>query len=188
MVNDGSTEVEAHTGVDWWKKSKMLPIKILDMEENVGFLRASNAGIKKASGDIVVLISNDVRIQEDVITRIMYQLNMTYKSLVGGRFLDFDTGWNKFGNRIFPYLEGWLLATWKDNWQELGGFDERYSPNDYEDIDLSTSAVDKGYMLVALPEVEKLHHMAAQSIGYSSEREELTKINRKKFEEKWLRK
>lgn len=185
LVNDGSTEIMSYDGLEWWKKNKMLPIRVLDMEENVGFLRASNAGIRKASGDIVVLLSNDVRVQENIITKIEKILEDDPASLIGGRLYTESTGWNKFGDKIFPYVEGWLLATTKDGWKELGGFDEQFAPNDYEDVDLSTTAAHKGFTLCELL-YAKVTHIGAQSIGYSSVREELTKKNQKKFEAKWL--
>ena len=37
---------------------------------------------------------------------------------------DISTGWNKFGEKIFPYLEGWLLATTSKGWAELGYFEK----------------------------------------------------------------
>lgn len=186
LVNDGSGDREVYDGIDWWKSAKMLPIKVLDMEENVGFLRASNAGLRKAKGSLKVLISNDVLIKEDIITKI---LDMTDKNgpltLVGCRYYQGSTGWNEFNGKIFPYLEGWLLASTREGWEELGGgFDERFSPNDYEDVDLSTTAISKDFVLFELQDA-KVTHIGAQSIGYSSSRQALTERNREKFKEKW---
>lgn len=185
-VNDGSTDVEAHTGISWWKQNKMLPIRILEMEENVGFLRASNAGIRRASGDIIVLMSNDVVIQENISVKIKNQVRDMHPCLIGGKLYEGDTGWNKFRSKIFPYLEGWLLAASREVWDGLGmGFDERFAPNDYEDIDLSTTARNKNVALVSL-EGSKITHLSGRSLGYSPEREALTLKNKSKFEEKWI--
>ena len=184
IVNDGCTEEESFTGLTWWIQTKMLPVKELRLEDNMGFLLASNAGMKSATGDIIVLVSNDVRIKDDVVTRINLQINTTYNSFIGGRLLDFNTGWNSFGDRMFPYLEGWLLAARKASWEEFGYFDERYVPHDFEDVDISTTASKLGYMLVALPE-ESTYHAGAQSIKYSNEREKQTKRNKEKFRKKW---
>ena len=184
VVNNGCTELESFSGLDWWKKSNMLPIKEVSIEENIGFLLGANTGLKKAKGDIICLLSNDIRIKDDIVTRINLQINTTYNSFVGGRLLDFNTGWNTFGDRMFPYLEGWLLAARKDSWEEFKYFDERYIPHDFEDVDLSTTALNLGYMLVPLPE-ESTYHAGAQSIGYNAERESLTKRNKEKFRKKW---
>ena len=189
VVNDGCTEEESFSGLIWWKQTKMLPVMHLDLADNVGFLLASNAGMKSATGDIIALISNDVRIKDDIVTKINLQINTTYNSFIGGRLLNFDTGWNSFssgmgGKHLFSYLEGWLLAARKDSWEEFGYFDERYVPHDFEDVDISTTASKLEYMLVSLPE-ESTYHAGAQSIGYNPEREALTKRNREKFRKKW---
>lgn len=184
IVNDGCTQEESFTGLDWWINNEMLPVREIRIEENVGFLLASNEGLKDTDGDIVCLISNDVRIRNDIVRWSEYQLRNYYKSLVGGRVLEFDTGWNTFNGKIFPYVEGWLLTTWKNNWEELGYFDEMYVPNDYEDLDLSTTAKSLGYGLISIPEDMTFHH-GAQSIPYGEKRNALTERNREKFRKKW---
>lgn len=186
VMDNGSTQEEIFTGLNWWKGTGLLPLRVIRTEENLGFLRASNLGMKKATGDIVCLLSNDVRLYGDIVHRIQHILKADNMTLVGGRLLDWNTGWNVFGNRMFPYIEGWLLAATKEMWEQVGYFDERYAPNDFEDVDLSTSFIHVGGRLEALPE-DITHHMGAQSIGYSPEREKITKINQKKFKEKWVK-
>lgn len=186
VVNNGCTEAESFTGLQWWMDKPMLPVRELRIDKNVGFLLAANAGMREATGDIIILISNDVRIRGDIVLRIRYQLKNLYKCLIGGKFLSFDTGWNTFDGVTFPYAEGWILATWADNWEELGYFDERYAPNDFEDVDLSTTAQRLGYVIVPLPE-DIAQHISGQTLQYNPEREELTKRNREKFREKWLK-
>lgn len=182
VVNDGCTQVESFTGLQWWRESQMLPVRELRLEENVGFLLASNAGMQEATGDIIILISNDVKVMGDIVLRIRHFLHDHPKALVGGRLLGFDTGWNNFDGHIFPYLEGWLLAACSDVWKSVGYFDEQFAPHDYEDIDLSV----KVGRLLALPEDLTIHH-GAQTIGYNPQREEQTQKNREKFRKKWIK-
>jgi GT2 family glycosyltransferase len=157
------------------------------MNKNVGFLKASNAGLKKADGDVVCLISNDVRIYKDIVHGIFDKVSGWHSPvLVGGRLLDFDTGWNEFDGKIFNYLEGWLLATTKDAWSELFYFDEQFIPSDMEDVDISTKALSLGYELISLP-AEMTHHIGGQSIGFNPEREAITIRNKEKFRNKWMK-
>lgn len=186
VVNDGCTQVESFTGVDWWTNGSMLPVKALNLPENFGFLRASNYGMRHATGDIICLISNDVRVKADIVREIEHYLKGNPHSLVGGRYLDWGTGWNEFDGTVFPYVEGWLLAMTHMGWEEVDYFDERFAPNDFEDVDLSTKVLSHDGLLFALPE-DATQHMGAQSIGYNPEREALTKINREKFRSKWLK-
>lgn len=189
VIDDCSPDEEVQTGLAWWK-SQWDVIEVVRNETNLGFLQSSNKGMKMVTenpDEIVILLSNDVEIYGSFIWQIQEHFQRETKKLVGGVIYTHDTGWNKFGDKIYPYVEGWLLATTKANWEELGYFDERYSPCDFEDVDLSTQARRKFYTLVALNS-PALRHIGGQSIGYNPKREEQTKINQKKFEDKWTTK
>lgn len=184
VVNDCSTDKDYYDGMSWWKENGMLPLRVLDMKHNGGFILSSNYGIQKANGDVVCLLSSDVKVGSDISVTIPAILNVNNRCLVGGRLLDWDTGWNRFGNYIYPYLEGWLLATTKDNWKELGYLDEDLIPNDFEDVSLSTKAIEMDYTLVPLND-DRIVHIGAQTIGYNPAREEITKRNKEIFRKKY---
>lgn len=190
VVNNGCTQDESFTGLNWWINRKLLPIRELRLEENLHFIGGFNAGLKAAKGDILVALSNDVRIYKDLTSIIVAGLSIENKMLIGGRMIDWNTGWNTFDGRIFPYLEGWLLATTKDDWKDLDYFDIRYSPNDMEDVDLSTTAFSKGYALAQItPDAGTvIQHLGAQTYTYSPEREAITIQNKEKFRQKWITK
>jgi len=187
VVDDASTDTDYHDGLAWWKSNNMFTnLRHVKMSQNVGFLKASNAGLKKATSDVVCLLSNDVRIRKDIVREIVGKISLEWKMLIGGRYLDWDTGWNIFDNRLFPYLDGWLLATTRESWEELGYFDERFVPSDMEDIDISTKALTLGYNLIALPS-DMTHHLGGQSIGFNPARESITLANKEKFRNKWMK-
>lgn len=194
VVDDCSTDNDTEGGLRWWAEvsEKMgFRVRAIQPERNLNFLGASNFGLqdllsKCSPDDIIILLSNDVLVMSEFVGQIVETLQ-TKKRLVGGILLNQDTGWNKFGSKIFPYLAGWLLATTADGWKELGsGFDTRYKFSDFEDVDLSTTALSLGYELVPLNN-PGLQHLGGQSIGYNHEREANTKNNQKLFMEKWLK-
>lgn len=184
VVDDHSQDSETLDGLNWWGIN--LGIKVIRPIQNLGFLKASNYGMSKATGDILCLISSDVRIEDDLVQTVRNLLSGTPRMLIGGIVYWHDTGWNCFGNTLYPYCEGWLLSCTKEAWGEFGGFDERYAPHDYEDMDFSTTAISKGYSLYSLNN-PRIKHLAAQTIGYSEQREEITKRNRERFREKWIK-
>lgn len=189
IVDDASTDQDYYDGLKWWKSRDMFPVlRHLHIKDNVGFLKASNAGLRAATGDVVCLLSNDVRIHKDIVKGIFDALLRDAGGvLVGGRLIDWDSGWNTFDNKVFQYLEGWLLATTKNAWDELFYFDEQFAPSDMEDVDLSTKALALGYELVELPS-DMTHHIGGQSIGFNPEREKITLANKEKFRLKWMTK
>lgn len=188
VANNGSEDEAVAAGIKWWKSTGKLPIKEFRAEENIGFLKICNMSVEKAKGDIVILISNDVSVREDMVAQIENLLSVPGKRIIGGVLYQHDTGWNTFGSTTFPYLEGWLLSFHKRSWDDIGGFDERYSPNDFEDMDFSTAAIDKGYLLVPLIHASnpRIWHTSGQTLGYGPEREKLTKKNQAKFKKKWI--
>lgn len=183
VVDDCSTDNDYSDGIEWWKTNGMLNVRHLRMNKNGGFILSSNAGIKRAIGDIICLISSDVRIGTDIVAPL---INMNQRSLVGGRLIDWDSGWNTFDGRIFPYLEGWFLAASRHGWEELGYLDEDLIPHDFEDVSLSTKALQMGYELIPLSD-SRIQHIGAQTIGYNPEREEITKRNREIFRKKYVK-
>jgi GT2 family glycosyltransferase len=125
-----------------------------------------------------------VRVHKDIVPSL--QSCAERRVLLGGRLLDWNTGWNEFDGKLFPYIEGWILATSKRAWEEFGyGFDELFIPNDMEDLDLSTTARALGYSLEILPDGH-VSHIGAQTIGYGETRENITNVNKEKFRKKWI--
>lgn len=184
VVDDCSTDQETVDGIKWWAENYDI-IKILRPEENQGFLKSSNYGVSQATGDIVCLISSDVRVEDDLAKTVKEVIALDPKVLIGGVLYSHSTGWNDFEGRIFKYLEGWLLCFTKETWADLGGFDERYAPSDYEDVCLSTTAIQKGYSLIPLNN-PKIKHMGGGTYGYDETRTARTTANREKFRAKWL--
>ena len=184
IVNDGSTDDEVSAGLSWWKKNIEYPVKVLNLEENLGFTGAVNRGVAVSSGDIVIILSNDVRVYADIATLVKAQLLSDDRQVVGAELLSRDTGWNTFDGVIYPYIYGYLMACTREVWDELGGMDEIYSPGDFEDVDFSTTAISKG-MTLSVIEPTSVHHVGAGSYGYTEKRRERTVINQEKFKEKW---
>jgi len=191
VVDDASTDLEVKTGLNWWKNNGMLPLYVSTNSKNQGFLLTANEGLRDRSGldttsleDILILFGTGTKVYGKFIQQIVQHLTQE-RSLVGGVLYQHDTGWNRFGDKVFPYLEGWLLATTVGGWLDLGYFDERYTPCIFEDVDISTTAIEKGYKLIPLNS-PSLFHTAGQSINYTEERHEQTRINQKKFGDKWI--
>ena len=181
VVNDLPSDKDTRNGMVWWKASGMLPIEVIETDENLGFLKASNLGMKSAVEDNIILISTDVRVHKDIVQYVGLSQS---QYIMGGRLLDWNTGWNAIGERVFPYLEGWILGASRETWKTLDYFDEQYAPNDMEDVDLSAKAVYWDYQLSTFPE-GYVYHVGSQSIPYGDARETITKKNKERFGIKW---
>ena len=187
LVNDASTDTEIDGGVAFWQKHSQTKhqIRYIVNKDNLGFGGSMNKGINRSTGDIIVLLSNDVLIKSDFVTEVVTLLQENNKYFIGGEVLWHDTGWNVIDKTIIPYANGWFLAFTRDTWKNLDGFDPIYNKFDYEDVDLSLQAVTRGYILKGLTE-SNLHHLGGQTVRkYNPDREKYTLENQKKFIEKW---
>ena len=167
-----------------WKEKFGDRLKILTNSENLGFGPAHNQGTQVSDGNIVVEISNDMIFQGDYISPIEEAIKNDPNAFYGPQLVDFDTGWNTFDGETIIYLYGWCLFCTRQVWDDIGGFDERFVPCDYEDIDICMRAVENGHPLkqVKLPII----HMSGQSaLNLEGGRGKYTVINQQRFKEKW---
>ena len=186
LVDDCSTE-NVMGAMGFWKVQTKHRVICTKTPKNLGFGGAMNFGCKRATEDVLILLSNDVQLLYDFVPDGLEKVQE--KVLVGGILRGYDTGWNTFTykgkSKIFPYLEGWLLACTKESWKDLGGFDPIFDPYDMEDIDLSATAIIKGYNLIPLNS-KYLIHASGQTIRkVNPDREKITVRNQGRFYGKW---
>jgi GT2 family glycosyltransferase len=184
LVNDGSEDIKTLMMLE--KARITFPFFVsVGFEENKGFSAANNLGASAAIGDILYFLSSDVKIRGpfwNVSDEPSYM-----DTIYGGRYLNYDTGWNKFKGTLIPYLEGWFIECATLAFNTLGKWDTRFDPHDYEDIDLSLRAQIAGFKLQAIPD-SYLVHMGCGTIGRKKsalDRMVITERNRKYFETKW---
>jgi GT2 family glycosyltransferase len=185
IINNGSTDDTAHI-LSHWKSLIKERLKIISLEDNIGFGPANNRGAEIATGDLLAFISNDVQVLGDYITSIKGLLNPAQgeKFLFGPEIWENDTGWNTFDLGTIPYVAGWCVIVEAALWGVMCKWDERFVPCDYEDIDLSYQAVRAGGALakLALP----LKHDSGKSAeALPGGRLQVTLANQKRFMEKW---
>ncbi len=181
IVNNGSTD-NTPAVLTQWRRMMDTRLTILNLDQNTGFSGGHNRGADIAQGETLVFISNDVMPHADYVTRIEETLQPGM--LLGPEKIIHDTGWNTFDGKTFPYLAGHLIASTRETWDKLGGWDERYFPCDYEDIDLSNTAREQEIILqeIHLP-IRHLFGQSAQAIAGG--REQITRKSREKFKAKW---
>lgn len=162
-------------------------VDVIHNEQNMGYAYACNQGANRAAeigADLLIFLNNDVVIGGDFVAIIDAVSRANPGDVFGANLIAFDTGWNRFGDDVVPYLEGWCIACRRDTFDALGGFDERYTPCDYEDVDLSMVATVQGRRLrrMSLP----LVHIGNQTGRLLESRVNITRRNRDLFYEKWF--
>lgn len=182
VVDNGSTD-NTDTVLRKWQKV-FSAIRVISLPENIGFGAGNNVGAEVASGDTLIFTQNDVSIHGDYIGQTIHAMSArgNNNAIFGTTLITDADSWNTFGRTVIRYLQGWYLAMGRDVWDKIRGFDERYFPCDYEDMDISYTAERIGIELceINLP----LTHMFGGTTR-QLDRLTITKSNQLKFKEKW---
>lgn len=167
-------------------KQRYTPIvQVVRNERNEGFGPANNIGAEHAQNSILVFTQPDVDFEGSVVPAVQRAVDND-DTLYGARLLASNTGWNSFGELVIPYIEGWFIACTKSCFQRLGGFDPIYVPADFEDIDLSYTAVKAGMQLQELKLPVAHRHMGASGWDQLNvNRGAITTQHRELFRKKW---
>jgi len=206
LVDDASTDETPH----------ILPtvggIRVVRLDENQGFLGATNAGIAAARGRFVVLLNNDTEVQPGWLDALVTTAESDERIGVVGAKLVYPDGtlqeaggiiWSdgsghNYGRdqdpddprygfvREVDYCSGACLLVRADLLAMLGGLDERYRPAYYEDTDLCFAARKLGFRVLYQPEAVVVHHEgASHGTDPAAGVKRYQEINREKFVEKW---
>lgn len=179
FVDDGSTDGTR----EWLATLKTAPFHVVFNEQNLGYAAANNRGVAVATGELLVLLNNDLVLTPRWLEPMLeLQASQRDVGAVGNVQLSVATGLvdhagifiNAKGkpahNRAAPdawsrhsqvtATTGACLAISRQLWADVGGFDQQYL-NGCEDVDLCLRiATRRRRNLVALKSVI-YHHVSA---------------------------
>jgi O-antigen biosynthesis protein len=152
--------------------------------ENAGFLRSVNRGVEDGSGDYIVLLNNDAILHDGALDYALETIRQDPMiGAVGGKVIlpsgalqeagciiwsdgtcagygrgDSPADGRYMFRRDVAFCSGAFLMVRRDLFSSLGGFDERFAPAYYEEVDLCVRLWQAGYRVVYDPRVEILHY------------------------------
>ena len=172
LADDCSTDSSVLFAKELAKKYPKL--RIIAHKKNLGFGGNSNDAVKKAKGDLVVLLNNDIVPHTGYIKNTLKHFSDPKVFGVGFAELGHEN-WAKFfwkngylqhepgtSNNNQVHISGWVSGgssiVRKSLFQKLGGFDAVYQPFYCEDLDLGYRAWKSGYTLLWEPKSIVEHH------------------------------
>lgn len=172
IVDDASIREDFEELERYLKKIKYkyhTPISLVRNDKNLGFSGTVNQGVSISHAEFVVMLNSDVVPEEYFIQKALPYL-LDDENLFGVGFLEksFEAGKTILRGRGLGFWKRGVLihsrgevnktsTFWisggsslirRSLFEELGGFDELYSPFYWEDIDLSYRAQKMGYSLL----------------------------------------
>jgi GT2 family glycosyltransferase len=188
--------------------------RIVHNDENLGYLRSVNKGASVARGKWLVLFNNDTEVRPHWLSALLDCANSSDDvGVVAPKYIyadgtlneaggiiwrdgtgvnygrgDVPTGFHYEYRREIDYGSAAALMVSADLWRKAGGFDERYVPMYYEDVDLCFEARERGLRVLYEPAAVVVHLEGATAgtdvaVGYKRYQEQ----NRPKFVAKWRR-
>jgi GT2 family glycosyltransferase len=154
--------------------------------DNKGFGMAANEGLKRANGNLLVCLNNDVKAEGDWVGQLKSEMMKSHKTIYGKNLKShFVEG------AELPYIDGWCIAAWVEVWKTLDFYDtDTYQFAYYEDADLCFRAVtEHNYRLQDIPDLLLTHLDGGNttSKGIASLAYAHSDANRQKFVDKVLR-
>lgn len=208
LVDDGSIDGTA----EYLKTLRTEKIKTLFHDKNLGIVDGCNSGAGIASGDYLLFLNNDTEVQPGWLTALVRFAERTPDcGAVGSKLvypngklqeagsIIFSDGVGKnYGRDVDPkdprfnfvrevdYCSGAALLVRHDLWKQIGGFDRRFAPAYYEDVDFCFEIRNRGYKVYYQPKSVVIHH-EGQTAGtdLQSGHKQFQVANRLKFIEKW---
>lgn len=207
VVNNASTD---HTSKVLSSFGEL--IKVIQNESNLGFVEACNRGAAEARGKYLVFLNNDTLVLSNWLETLVDTAEETPETgAVGSMFIypdgriqeaggivwnsgdAFHYGWGKPADeaiynfaREVDYCSAASLLVRKDLFDRLGGFDRRYAPAYYEDVDLCFGIRSLGFKVIYQP-CSRVVHFEGVTSGTDTntgfKRYQL--INHEKFRQKW---
>jgi GT2 family glycosyltransferase len=212
VVDDASTDETSELLKRWVQRDQRF--KILRNETNAGFIASCNHGATAAVGEILVFLNNDTVPLPGWLPALLRTFREHPEAgAVGGKLILPDGSLQEAGSIIFSdgsaanfgrgdrdldaplynyvrevdYCTGACLATKRQLFMELGGFDTRYCPAYYEDVDYCFQLRQEGYRVYYQPETAVIHFEGATSgTDLSAGVKQYQVVNQAKFYEKWV--
>lgn len=187
-------------------------ISVIHNRENLVFIKNCNNAAGRARGKYIVFLNNDTQVQLNWLYPLVKCLELHEDAgMVGSKLVNPDgslleagcivwnnaNGWNYGGGenpdsfeynyvREVDYISGACIMISKKLWNDIGGFDERYVPAYYEDVDLAFEVRKRGKKVLYQPDSVVVHF---ESVSNGKNPNEGIKkyqlINQSRFLEKW---
>ncbi len=157
-------------------------VKIIILENNLGFAEPNNIASKDAKGKYLLFLNNDTIVDEDFLTELVK--SMTKDRQIGicqsmllkldntidssGDFIDeLGVSYNSTTpiqtEREISSARGASMLIRKDIFEELNGFDKEFFVS-FEDVDLGWRAWIKGYKVILSPK-SIVYHLGSQTVN-----------------------
>lgn len=168
--------------------------RVLQQTENLHFLHAANLGAAQAQGKMLLFLNNDTQVRPGAISSALGAFeDRPDAGAVGGRIILLDGSLQEAGNIVWrngschgygrgcnpdgeefqfrrevDYCSGAFLMVPRQLFEQLGGFDTRFAPAYYEEVDLCMRLRQAGHPVIYEPNATITHFEFGSAPGNQS--------------------
>ncbi|MBU0694322.1 MAG: glycosyltransferase [Candidatus Omnitrophica bacterium] len=172
-------------------------VRVIRNRFNQGFGRTCNRGVKEAKGELIVLLNNDIMVSPNFLEPLKRHFQDEEVFAVAPKIYCWDKTTFNYGMHMGKFKDGYL-SLWneaetgngdkvsqtsptifavggamvfrKKDFLWLGGFDDIYRPNCWEDIDISYRAQKRGLKVLYEPG-SLVYHKDGATVNYARHKE-----------------
>lgn len=184
-------------------------LRVIYNDYNAGFPKGCNQGIEISKGESILLLNNDTIVTPNWLNNldsVLYSsddigvvgpisnscsngqaINVIYNNI--DEMIDFanliSSHYSNYEHELKQYLVGYCYLVKKSVIDKVGLLDERFSPGNFEDNDLSLRILLEGYKLLLCKHVF-IHHFGSTSFRSNMQSYiNVLNSNKNKFDDKW---
>ncbi len=136
--------------------------KLVWNDQPTGYTISTNDGIKVASGDVIILLNNDIELlnqkKNEWIDMLLYPLRDPSIGITGPMQVE----WINSGREFLIFF---CVAIKREVFDKIGLLDEIYSPGFSEDVDFCIKAQEAGYRLKQVPTKTNINYEPNRMVG-----------------------
>ncbi|MHA0856175.1 glycosyltransferase family 2 protein [Paenibacillus sp. CMAA1364] len=166
LVDNNSSDRTVNLAEEYSNKDLFGCFQIIKSDNNLGFGKANNLGVRKSEQDYVFFLNIDTELEPDSITELMKAVGSSTKDAGLWEARQFPYEHPKVYNPVTletSWSSGACCLVRRDYFMEIGMFDERIFMYG-EDVDLSWRFRAHGYKLIYVPK-SIIYHFTYMSAG-----------------------
>ena len=197
-------EVEAeHEVIVVQQQLRFVPqkAKVIQLDENVGRAKAWNIGAKEAKGEVLSFLHNDMLLENYALNRMLESLKTA--EMVAPRFLTPEGRYGfiwlsskgmRFKGDTFSVKPEMTLnkaqytfpiLVSREAFEKIGGFDERFQPFGWEDVDFNRRLYEAGFTRKVRLDTLMWHSEGLETKRIGLPWVEIYRLNRNLYIDKW---
>lgn len=205
LADDASTDETATAS------SRLVNVSTVRNDAKAGFVRNCNDAARHARGEYLLFLNNDTVAQPGWLDALVDTADRGPEvGIVGPKLIYEDGRLQDAGGIVFAdattrndgrgcdasapeynrmrevdYVSGCCLLVRRSLWNHVGGFDERYAPAYYEDVDLAFAVRREGFRVVYQPRAVVVHFDGVSHGHDTTGVKRFLAVNAEKFSAKW---